>query len=241
MPSTSEIPTMATLKSSKVPVFSSLDMLKIRWRPFGDLQSTTRVADDLDAGANSTVSPYQLTAGASPSFHQISSSSATEPPVSLLTVTISDLEDWAWRWAENHEDCSEGYDSENQQWIGEDDNEDEDDEDESPRKLMRCCDQDRPQAPPPLEIHPTSGDFITVHDYITQTHAWVESLQTDILKALKENAGISPPTPLYITLFRLDRPNFRGDRQGRADRHWKAIAEHVNLRIDGRIIGGFHP
>jgi hypothetical protein len=238
MSAASEISTMAAFHSMKIPVFSSTDMLKVRWRPFGDLQSSIQVADDLDAGANSTVSPYQLTAGTSPSFHQIASSPATEPPVSLIAVTISDLEDWAWRWAENHEDCGEGYDAENQRWIEEDGDEDDDDEDEPPRKLVHCCNQDRPQAPPPLKVRPTSKSFITVHDYITQAHAWVENLQADIVKALKENAGIRPSTPLYMTLFRLDTPNFRDDRQGRADRHWKAVAEHVQLRRDGRLVGG---
>lgn len=205
---------MSALRASKLPVFSSINMLGIRWRPFGDLQSRVQVADDLDMGANSTSSPYQLTAGTSPSFHHISLSPATDPPVSLITVTISDLEDWGWRWAENHTDCGEGYDSPTQRWAEDDSIESVDDEgeDEPPRKLVHCCSQDRPHAPPPLEVRPTVERFITVHDYITQTHAWIEGLQIDILKALKENAGIHSSTPLYLTLLRLDTPHFRDDR-----------------------------
>lgn len=226
---------MSNLRSLKIPVLSSLDMLRIRWKPFGQLQSTIEVADDLNAGARSAVSPYQLAAD---SFHEISKSPATDPPVSSITVTISDLEDWAWRWAENHEDCGEGYDDENQEWIEEDSNEDVDEEDEAPRKLMRCCGQNRPQAPPPLEVHPAVQSYITVHDYITQVHAWVESLRPNIVAATKENAGTHPSTPRYMTLLRLDTPHVRDDRQGRADRHWKAVAEHAKLRRDGRLIGG---
>lgn len=205
------------------------------------MQSTIKVAEDLDAGPNSSVSPYQLTTGVIPSFHQISTSPATDPPVSSITVKISDLEDWAWRWAENHEDCGEGYDDEHQEWIEEDGDENDEEEEQEPlRKLVRCCNQNRPQAPPPLVVRPTAQSCITVHDYITQVYAWVENLQADIVAATKENAGTHPSTPRYMSLLRLDTPHIRDDRQGRADRHWKGVAEHAQLRRDGKMIGRNH-
>ena len=191
-----DLPTMDSLCSSKTPVFSSMDMLKVRWRPFGSMQSTIEVAEDLDASTNSCVPPYQLTTGINRSFHQISTSPATDPPVSSITVQITDLEDWAWRWTENHEDC----DDEHQEWVGEDGNED-DEEEESLRKLVRCCDQNRPQAPPPLLVCPTSQTYVIVHDYIGQVHAWIESLQFDIIAVAKENDGTRPSTPRYTLYF----------------------------------------
>jgi hypothetical protein len=234
-------PTLDSLRASRTPVFSSMDMLRIRWKPFGPLQSTIEVADDLAAGPNSSVSPYQLTIGVNPSFHEISTSPATDPPVSSITVTISDLEDWDWRWAENHEDCWEGYDNGHQEWIEEDrDENDEEDDDDPPRKLMRCCNENRPQAPQPLLVRPIANDFITVHDYISQVHPWIENLQVDIVAATKENAGTHPSTPRYMTLLRLDAPKVRDDHHGRGDSHWKSVAEHAQLRRDGRMIGRSH-
>ena len=212
-----------------------MEMLRVRWTPFGPLQSTVNVAEELDAGPNSLISPYQLTAGDILSFHQISTSPATDPPVSSITVKISDLEDWAWRWAENHEDCGEDYDDENQKWVDEDG--DENNEEEPYRRLVRCCDQNRPQAPLPLVINSKAQSWITVHDYITQVHAWVEELQADIVAATKENYGTHPSTSRYMTLLRLDTPHIRDDRQGSADRHWKSVAEHVKLCRGGRMIG----
>ncbi|KAH7076612.1 hypothetical protein BKA63DRAFT_286174 [Paraphoma chrysanthemicola] len=237
--STSNIPpTLAALRASKTPVFSSTDMLRIHWTPFGSMQSTIQVAEDLDAGPNSTTSPYQLTAKENLSFHQISTSPATEPPVSSITMTVSDLEDWAWRWEDNHGDCGEGYDEEHQEWTEEDEASDESNEEEEkrPRKLIRCCDEDRPQAPAPLIVRPSTQEYITVHDFITQTHRYVENLRADILAATEEALGTSRESPRYMSLLSLDTIHVRDGSQGRVDRHWKGVAEHVKLRRDGKMI-----
>jgi hypothetical protein len=238
MSTSNDLPALDSLRCLKTPVFSSMDMLRVRWRPFGSLQSTVEVAEDLDAGLNSSVSPYQINVGVNPSFHRISSSPATDPPVSAITVKMLDLEDWAWRWTEDHENCVEGYDDEDQEWMEE--RGDEDDEEEPPRKLMRCCNQNRPQVPQPLVVKPSAKSYITVHDYIIQVHAWIEDLQADILAATKENFGTRPSTSSYMTLLHLDEPHVRDDCQGRADRYWKAVAEHAQLRRDGRMIGRSH-
>ncbi|KAH7086798.1 hypothetical protein FB567DRAFT_526247 [Paraphoma chrysanthemicola] len=239
MSTANTLPTLAALRASKTSVFSSIDMLRIRWTPFGSVQSTIQVAEDLDAGPTSSMSPFQLTDEVNPTFHQISMSPATDPPVSSITMTISDLEDWGWRWEDNHGDCGEGYDEEHQEWAEEDEANDENDheDEERPRKLMHCCDEDRPQAPAPLVIHPSTQEYITVHDYITQAHRYVEDLRADIVAATEEAMGTKRESPRYVSLLSLDTIHVRDGSQGREDRHWKDVAEHVKLRRDGKMIG----
>jgi hypothetical protein len=79
-----------------------------------------------------------------------------------------------------------------------------------------------------------------VHDYIGQVHAWIESLQSDIVAVAKENHGTHLSTPRYITLLRLDTPHMRDDGQGRANHHWKSVADHAQLRRNGKMIGRNH-
>ncbi|KAF1359442.1 hypothetical protein EJ07DRAFT_89498, partial [Lizonia empirigonia] len=139
------VATFDSLRASRTPVFTSMDMLRVRWSPFGSIQSSVYVSDDLSK-TTSSLSPYQQSAGGDAIFHQISTSPATDPPVSSITVQSMELEDW---------------------------------------ELMRCCGQDRPHPPAPLSVQSTEGEFVTVHDFVIQTHEWLQPLREDILNAME--------------------------------------------------------
>lgn len=192
-----------------------MDMLRVHWSLFGPLQSSVDVADTLDPGFNC----QQYTTDGR-SFHQISTSPATEPPVSSISVDVDVFEEWEYAWAEEHRDDNER----DQEWIGDDDSKD--------RKLVRCCGVARPRPPPSLKVLPTTHNFVTVHDYITQVHAWLQTLKADILAAVGDMSSSS--TKLYINLLSLD--NLTLEEDIRADAMWKVVGVHARRRRDGTMI-----
>ncbi|KAH8698050.1 hypothetical protein GQ44DRAFT_718521 [Phaeosphaeriaceae sp. PMI808] len=215
MSASKDHPTFDSLRSSGTGVQTSMDMLRVHWSLFGPLQSSVDVADTLDPGFDC----QQYTTDGR-SFHQISTSSATEPPISTISVAVDVFEEWEYDWVEEHRDDDE----EDQEWI-----EDEDGED---RKLVRCCGMARPQAPPSLKVLPTTHHFVTVHDYITQVHAWLQTLQTGVLEAMGEMSSSS--TTLYINLLSLN--NLTLEEDIRADAMWKVVGDHARRRRDGTMI-----
>ncbi|KAF5126076.1 hypothetical protein E5D57_010771 [Metarhizium anisopliae] len=69
---------------------------------------------------------------------------------------MSDRDNWGGLWEEQHEHAQPGDDG-----CGFGPSDDEDD----PGHLLECCDEQRPQAPRPLEC-------VTVHDYVSVVHPW---------------------------------------------------------------------
>ncbi|USP74843.1 hypothetical protein yc1106_02117 [Curvularia clavata] len=201
-PSHSTLP----LRSSGIVVQTSVDMLRIHWSLFGPLQSSVDVADTL--GPDFNCQQYATYGG---SFHPISTSPATEPPVSSISVEVDVLEQWQYNWEMEHRED----DGEDHEWI-----EDENGED---RKLMHCCGESRPPAASSLKVLSTTRPFVTVHDYITQVHAWLGTLQTDILKAMGEMGY--PETQLYISLMSLEVLSFEED----IGTMWKWVVTHDTL------------
>ncbi|KAH8724429.1 hypothetical protein GQ44DRAFT_727785 [Phaeosphaeriaceae sp. PMI808] len=210
-----EIPTVDSLRASRTPVFTFMDMLRVRWKPFSPIQSSVYVTDDLST-ISSSLSSYQKAAVNDASFHQISTSLATESPVS--SITESD-------WVDEHEPHAQ-HDSGQAQWST-----------EPSRKLMRCCGQDRPHPPPPLLVRSTVQQFVTMHDFVTQTHAWLQPLQEDILNAMEATFGSSfLNTQLYVALIALDKSMIVSDGNcGQADRHWERVADHARKRVEGTL------
>lgn len=187
----------------------------MHWSLFGPLQASVDIADSLG-----TYFDYQQYTTDGCSFHQISTSSATEPPVSSISVDVDVFEEWEYDWEEEHRDDDE----KDEEWIEGEDGED--------RKLVRCCGMARPQAPPSLKVLPTTHHFVTVHDYITQVHAWIQTLQIGVLEAMREMSSSS--TKLYIDLLSLD--NLKLEEDIRADAMWKVVGDHARRRRDGTMI-----
>jgi hypothetical protein len=212
MSDSEELQTCDSLRSSGTVVQTSMDMLRVHWSLFGPLQSSVDVADTLDPDFD--CQQYATDGGF---FHPISASPATEPPVSSISVEVDVLEQWQYNWEMEHREDDE----EDQEWI-----EDENSED---RKLVHCCGADRPPGALSLKVLPTTRPFVTVHDYITQIHAWLGTLQTDILKAMGKMD--SPETKLYISLMSLEVLSFEDD----IGTMWKWVVRHARRRRDGTM------
>jgi len=213
------VPSYNELRASGGFIQSSMDMLRVHLSLFGPLESSVEVADTL--GPDSKCEPYTTDGH---SFHKISTSPATEPPISSISVTIDDLDTWGYRWEGEHRD--DNWD--NQEWTGDSDDED--------RELLRCCGIACPPPPPSLEVLPTTHPFITVHDYITQVHPWIQALKPSILEALCESR--SPSSRFYISLMSLKVLIYEEDF--RADRLWKSVEQHVRRRKDGTMFSRVH-
>ncbi|KAH6865255.1 hypothetical protein BKA58DRAFT_242099 [Alternaria rosae] len=212
MSTSKDIPTYDSLRSSGTIVLSSMDMLRVRLSLFGPLESSIEVADTLDQ--DSKCEPYTTDGH---SFHKISTSPATEPPVSSISVNVDDLDTWGYRWEGEHRD--DNWD--NQEWTGDSDDED--------RDLLRCCGIACPPPPPSLEVLPTTHPFVTVHDYITQVHAWLQTLKPSILAAI--DGLSSPSTRLYSSFVILRVLMF--EEETRAGRLWESVERHVRRHRGG--------
>ncbi|KAG8161587.1 hypothetical protein KVR01_008574 [Diaporthe batatas] len=186
------IPSFKERISSGQLVKPSQDMRRIRWKPFGPLADSVYVAED-PSDESSPQKSYQTGPA---SFHPISASPLTEPPVSSITVAQSDLEGWEEEWVEEHVPHA---DDEQAVWVdltpgistgaGEEDADAGGDDGEG-RRLMRCCGTSRPVVPPALTVTPTASQpFVTVHDYITAVHYWLHTIRGSILEAKGVHEG----------------------------------------------------
>lgn len=90
----------------------------------------------------------------------------------------------------------------------------------------------RSQVPPSLKVLPTTHRFVTIHDYITEVHAWLQTLLTSVLEAMGEMS--SPLTKLYIDLLSLRVLNL--EEELRADAMCKVVTEHPRRRRESMII-----
>ena len=212
MSASDNVPSYDELRASGGFIQSSMDMLRVRLSLFGPLESSVEVADTFDL--DSKCEPYTTDGH---SFHKISTSPATEPPVSSISVHIDELDTWGYRWGGEHRDDN----WENQEWTGDSDDED--------RELLRCCGMACPPPPPSLEVLPTTHPFVTVHDYITQVHAWLQTLKPSILAATDESSSSS--TRLYSNFVILRLLMFEKDIQ--AGRLWESVERHVRRHRGG--------
>lgn len=129
-----------------------------------------------------------------------------------------ELEDWESDWADAHEPHTQ-HDSGDAQWSS-----------EPRRRLMRCCGEDRPHTRARLSVQSTKGECVTVHDFITQTHEWLQPLRKDILDAMDVTFGQRyPDKQLHLALIALDRLMMvRDTGHGQANRHWERVADHAH-------------
>lgn len=189
MTTSQAIPSIEEATSSGQIVRPSEQMQRIRWKPFGPLSESIYVADN--ASDPSPQPPYQT---GPTSFHPISAVSLTEPPISSITVTQSDLEDWEETWVEEHIPHA---DNDQAIWVdvahgAEGDNDDADGDDGEGRRLMRCCDTSRPRVQPTITVKSSSQPYVTIHDYITEVHQWLQTIKESIL----ESKGVHERQPL---------------------------------------------
>lgn len=203
MATSQAIPSFEDRASARQPVRPSQDMQRVRWRPFGGLGNCVYVAEN-PSDPSSPQRPYQTGPA---SFHPISASALTEPPISSITVTLSDFEHWEETWVEEHVPHA---DDDQAVWVDvqqgtEGDEDDDGGDDGDGRRLMRCCDTSRPVVPAPVTVRSTSQPFVTIHDYVTAVHHWLQRVKGSVLEAkgVHESQPLPANTP-FQDLFMPD-------------------------------------
>ncbi|KUJ18862.1 uncharacterized protein LY89DRAFT_717382 [Mollisia scopiformis] len=166
---------------------------------------------------NSLKPYFQPEAGGSGSgtWHQIARLPITEPKVSSIEISVSDLESWRNSWLEQHKEHPEGeyvtygdlsdderpYPSEEGGWESDSDT----------PYLVRCCGEDRPpNETAKLVVTPSAGNhFVTVQDYVSTVHPWLMSLREDILQAKKVVNYYPQPMPTDFMVIGMVPDNIR--------------------------------
>lgn len=204
-----QYPTFEELFSRDVNPYPTLNAVRLVWSfSGGSLETSLSVM--ASAYNTDVLEPYfQPTAGGG-SWHVISQSPLTQPPVSSVVATVDDLEIWESDWMDfhrNHSDPDVHSESEDLHYGDLPDYNPE--EDEEPPHLLVCCGTDRPRhkAGGVLVTPSASGQgFVTVHDYVTIMYPWLMRNREDILDAMDrlEDGPDPDQVDLVVDLVRPD-------------------------------------
>ncbi|KAH6723796.1 hypothetical protein DL95DRAFT_522039 [Leptodontidium sp. 2 PMI_412] len=176
-----QYPTDKELRSSGVSPHSTLATVRLVWSFSGSLETSISVM--ASAYNVDVLEPYfQPTAGGGSSWHVISKSSLTHPPI-------------------NHSEPDSCNESEDLRYGDLPDYNPEKDED--PPHLLVCGGTDRPRnkSGGVLVTASQSGPgFVTVHDYITTVHPWLMRNRDDILDAMDRREDLPDPEDMDLVV-----------------------------------------
>ncbi|RKU49675.1 hypothetical protein DL546_009789 [Coniochaeta pulveracea] len=135
-----------------------------------------------------------------PSWHPISQSPLTVSKISSVTIRVDPLDDWNHYYMETHRQHAEPdvqYDPAQVLFGPLPDPQDEYERASGDKNLLRCCGQNRPRGKGTnhLVIRPRSGNYLTIHDFVSTVHPYLLSRRDDILAALGNKMGREHPDP----------------------------------------------
>ncbi|KAK6221412.1 hypothetical protein LQW54_001513 [Pestalotiopsis sp. IQ-011] len=151
-------------------------------------------------------------------------SSLTEPPIYSIKVTQANLDNWEDDWVDEHLSHA--------------------DDESAPcgRKLMRCCDEDRPPAQAPsIVVRSSSKPYVTIHDYVTAVHDWLQTHRDDILRTKGVHEGGPAPADeaFYVELTSIKTVTLNnGNGTAEFAWLWSRVAQYAD-RLGGA--GGGSP
>lgn len=139
---------------------------RIRWVLDGPLETAISVMNQPYHEPDTKPEPYWTSSGG---WHALAQEPYTEPKVSSITVSVSQIDDWEDQWRELHLDCADP--------PSDDEGEDEDFPSE-------CCGEQRPHPQDMTLVVKASKEFVTIHDYVSAVHPWLMRIYDDLLGAL---------------------------------------------------------
>lgn len=131
---------------------------------------------------NPVTEPYYLGPG---SWHPLSQSPLTTPKISSVTIRVDPLDDWEYTWLENHRDHADPGCNNDQVRFGSLPDPDEYEREREVHLLM-CCGTERPRNKGTKLLVQATGDFLTVHDFLSTVHPYLMARRDDIMAALEE-------------------------------------------------------
>ncbi|KAG9656577.1 hypothetical protein KCU64_g5780, partial [Aureobasidium melanogenum] len=187
------------IENNEAPLFKGA-FQRLIWPIRGEFPSAISVMPE----------PHQNTGTRQPLFnpetgewHEVASQSITDTKVSYIEASLMNLDYWGRDWERLHmEHADPAYDECEFVTYGDLENdvrpfaeqpEREDgtwswNERSDTEILVHCCDEDRPLGKEGLTlgVRPSPGnDFVMVKDYVGAVHAWLMSMQDDILAAMR--------------------------------------------------------
>lgn len=178
--------TYTDLRSSDAMPYPTLDAVRLVWSFSGSLETSLSVM--ASAYNTDVLKPYFQHTASGGSWHVISQSPLTQPPVSEVVAKVDDLELWESDWLDFHRNNSDPDSHQESEILNYGDLPGYDPEkDERPPHLLVCCGSDRPRHKTGGVLVTPSGSgqgFVTVHDYITTMHPWLMRNRDDILDAM---------------------------------------------------------
>ncbi|KAK3380522.1 hypothetical protein B0T24DRAFT_615657 [Lasiosphaeria ovina] len=151
---------------------------RLYWTLQGPL-STAITVMPLDLNPDAPREAYFRQTLAGTTWHPVSESPITDPPVASLAVKETNLMDWRDSW-----------------WTVNQEGLDETDEPEG-----------EPPEFGPLFVRASNGEYVTVHDYVTAVHPWLMGQREQVLKArnMAEDDNYEPEGNERL-LLQLNRP-----------------------------------
>jgi hypothetical protein len=162
-------------RNKKRPLLTD-EAKRLRWVLDGSLETAITVLKQPYYDPDTTPEPYCTRQGNELVWHAVAQAPYTEPKVSSVTVSVTEIDDWEDQWRELHLRCTDPPES----------SDGEDDDDDLPSRMLRRA---APKAAAHDVGHTTlavkaSGGFITVHDYVSAVHPWLLRKYDELLEAL---------------------------------------------------------
>lgn len=143
-------------------VYASDATKRLIWRIPATLETAISVSANPHA-PRGQIEPYFGRTLSGGRWHDLCQEPVSYPPQQSIKVTVSQLNDWDSQWEESHEHAEP--DDEGCEFAPGDD--------DGPGELLKCCGEERPQAPAPLVVTANEKAYVTIHDYVSAVHPWL--------------------------------------------------------------------
>ncbi|KAE8860190.1 hypothetical protein PTNB73_07800 [Pyrenophora teres f. teres] len=161
-------PSYETARTTHPEVLLTHDAQRLFWTLSSPLTSAISVMEDKWHDPDVPLEPYCVQIEPSLIWHSIAQSPLTEPKISSVTVSVEQLDDWEEAWWELRQDNDDIVPVGTAFESDEDDDEDSDPDDR--KRALRSCYAGMPRdVKATLDVRAT-GNFITVHDYVSAVH-----------------------------------------------------------------------
>ncbi|KAI1452080.1 hypothetical protein F4805DRAFT_55120 [Annulohypoxylon moriforme] len=184
-----QLPSFDVLRDANNPPDLSPEMQRVFWTIDGPLSESIWIMESCHN--TDSLEPYFKADDPKERWHPVSQAPLTDPKVSSITVRVYELDKWEDDWYDFHREHSDPNGGNEQfdengdlmvRWGELLDYDEEKDEEGKPEHLLMCCGTTRPRGKAgSMAVKPTTGDFITVHDYLSTLHPWLLGKRDDIL------------------------------------------------------------
>jgi hypothetical protein len=144
---------------------------RIRWVLDGPLETAISVMNQPYHEPDTDPELYWTSSG---EWHALAQKPYTEPKVSSINVSVTQIDDWEDQWRELHLGCTDPPS----------DDEGEDEDGENYDFPSGCCEEQRPHPQDMTLVVKASKEFVTIYDYVSAVHPWLMRKYDDLLGAL---------------------------------------------------------